>query len=130
MLIPVLLGGLLKSVEQVLTGRKIPFCRTPKVPGRTAAPALYAAIELVLPLACFDIGASDITQHNWMQAQMAFVNGLFFCYALVSYIGVGAVLQDIMAGAKDMWRSLASKAEDFVAPVRRFPLFLTTLQRG
>src|SRR5256885_1060029 len=45
MLIPVNLGGVLKSLEQALTGRKTPFGRTPKVSGRTAAPALYVLAE-------------------------------------------------------------------------------------
>jgi hypothetical protein len=40
-LVVVNLAGALKSVQQGLTGQKIPFARTPKVRGRTAAPARY-----------------------------------------------------------------------------------------
>ena len=40
-LLPVNLAGVLKSLQQALTGDKIPFVRTPKVKDRTAAPALY-----------------------------------------------------------------------------------------
>jgi hypothetical protein len=39
LLIPVHLGGVLKSLQQARTGAKIPFGRTPKVVGRTAAVA-------------------------------------------------------------------------------------------
>ena len=39
-LLPVNLAGVLKSMQQAITGEKIPFARTPKVKDRTAAPAL------------------------------------------------------------------------------------------
>jgi cellulose synthase (UDP-forming) len=43
LLLPVNLGGVLTSIRQGLTGRRIPFGRTPKVSDRTAAPAGYIA---------------------------------------------------------------------------------------
>src|SRR5690606_16939419 len=46
-LLPVNLAGVLKSIEQALTGRKIPFARTPKVRNRTSVPVIY----LLSPLA-------------------------------------------------------------------------------
>ena len=45
-LLPVNLAGVLKSIQQAVTGEKIPFARTPKVKDRTAAPALYVARAL------------------------------------------------------------------------------------
>src|SRR3569623_1928370 len=48
LLIPVNLGGVLKSVQQGYSGKKIPFGRTPKVQGRTAAPPLYIIAGYVL----------------------------------------------------------------------------------
>ncbi|HEV2073570.1 MAG TPA: glycosyltransferase family 2 protein [Thermomicrobiales bacterium] len=39
MLLPINLAGVLKSVQQGVTGTRTPFARTPKVEGRTAAPA-------------------------------------------------------------------------------------------
>ena len=44
-LIPVNAGGILKSVQQLVTGKQIPFCRTPKVIDRTAVPPGYVLIE-------------------------------------------------------------------------------------
>src|SRR5262249_38902510 len=45
LLIPVSLGGVLRSVQQACTGRRSSFGRTPKVVGRTAAPAGYVLAE-------------------------------------------------------------------------------------
>jgi cellulose synthase (UDP-forming) len=42
MLIPVNLAGVYRSVAQMVTGRKSPFARTPKIEGRTAAPASHS----------------------------------------------------------------------------------------
>ena len=41
LLIPVNLGGVFRSLQQAITGRKVPFVRTPKVVSRTPAPTLY-----------------------------------------------------------------------------------------
>ncbi|MFP5019024.1 hypothetical protein ACKLTP_18950, partial [Paenarthrobacter ureafaciens] len=42
------LAGVLKSLQQGLTGDKIPFVRTPKVKNRTAAPAIYVLIPYAI----------------------------------------------------------------------------------
>jgi cellulose synthase/poly-beta-1,6-N-acetylglucosamine synthase-like glycosyltransferase len=47
LLIPVSISGMLKSLRQAFTGEPSPFIRTPKVPGRTAAPATYTLIPVV-----------------------------------------------------------------------------------
>ena len=48
LLIPVHLGGALQSVRQLITGRRTPFARTPKIQGRTAASPLPMACEWLL----------------------------------------------------------------------------------
>jgi hypothetical protein len=48
LLIPANLGGVFKSLQQAITGRRIPFGRTPKVSGRTSAPARYVLAEYAL----------------------------------------------------------------------------------
>ena len=47
-LLPVNLAGVLKSIQQSLTGKKIPFARTPKVKNRTASPLLYVVTPLLI----------------------------------------------------------------------------------
>lgn len=48
LLLPVHLGGVLRSLRQSWTGQKIPFRRTPKVTGRTRTPARYLMLEYTL----------------------------------------------------------------------------------
>lgn len=48
MLVPINLGGVLMSLYQGVTGRRIPFGRTLKVAGRTAAPVAYLVAEYAL----------------------------------------------------------------------------------
>ena len=47
-LLPVNLSGVLKSMQQALSGKKIPFARTPKVKERTLSPMLYVIAPLVI----------------------------------------------------------------------------------
>lgn len=97
-LLPVNLAGVLKSMQQGVTGEKIPFARTPKVTGRTAAPALYVVIPYLI------IGFSaltawrDFTVGNWGNAAFAGFNAVMATWATVSYIGVRASIVDAVLG--------------------------------
>ncbi|MCI2958386.1 glycosyltransferase family 2 protein [Agromyces atrinae] len=97
-LLPVNLAGVLKSLQQALTGKKIPFARTPKVKNRTAVPLLY----VVAPL--FIVGFSaftfwrDYTAGNWGNASFAAFNTILAAYAIVAYIGIGNTIADIWRG--------------------------------
>jgi len=118
LLLPVIAGGVLKSFEQMITGRKIPFGRTPKVPGRTAAPAFYSIIEMILPFLCFGSAVFDSAHHHWVQAAVAFSNGMLLSYALIFFLGVKATAQDIAVGAKAAWNVLSGNTEDVSSPAR------------
>ena len=102
LLLPVHLGGALKSVQQLLTGKKIPFRRTPKVLGRTSAPALYVALEYGLLLLCCVTGLLYASQGRWLSAAFALVNGALYGYAISSFIGLSESLQDLLPA----WNSL------------------------
>ena len=102
LLLPVHLGGAMKSVQQLLTGEKIPFRRTPKVLGRTGAPALYVALEYGLLLLCCVTGLLDALQGRWISAAFALVNGALYGYAISSFIGFSESLEDILPA----WNSL------------------------
>src|SRR5207245_4758854 len=87
MLIPVNLGGVLKSLEQALTRRKTPFGRTPKVSGRTAAPALYVLAEYGL-LGWWLVGATtDVMHGHYAHLAFALTNAGFLAYAIFRFIG-------------------------------------------
>jgi cellulose synthase/poly-beta-1,6-N-acetylglucosamine synthase-like glycosyltransferase len=102
LLLPVHLGGALKSVQQLLTGEKIPFQRTPKVLGRTSSPALYVALEYGLLLLCCVTGLLYASQGRWISAAFALVNGALYGYAIASFIGFSESLQDLLPA----WNSL------------------------
>src|SRR5207247_8048997 len=86
MLIPVNLGGVFKSLQQGLTGQRIPFRRTPKVRGVTTAPLLYVAAELFIVVYCLVNAAIDARHQRWMHVVFGLVNACFFVYALVKFV--------------------------------------------
>jgi cellulose synthase (UDP-forming) len=108
-LLPVNLAGVLKSIQQAVTGKKIPFARTPKVKNRTLAPLIY----IVAPLAI--IGFSiftcwrDVLAENWPNAVFAAFNAIVASWAFVSYIGVRNALIDIWHGLTN-WMYVDVKA--------------------
>ena len=112
MLLPVIFAGVMKQMQQIVTGRKIPFGRTPKVEGRTGAPAMYYLVELALigyfAFRCVE----EIRDQDWSQATFAGVNFMFLTYALVNFIGIRALVEDLGAAAG---RSLA-RLPQFVRP--------------
>jgi hypothetical protein len=86
LLIPVNLGGVLKSLQQIVTGRRTPFGRTPKVSGVTMVPtryivAEYALLAFLLAGCCFDIA----TRH-WASAVFVLANALMLAYAIKYFV--------------------------------------------
>ncbi len=116
-LLPVNLAGVVKSVQQGITGRRIPFARTPKVANRTATPLLFALSPLLI------IGYSmltvyrDIHQEYWVNAAFALFNTLTASYALFALMGLRHALVDIGLG---IWEHLhAPEDASRPAPLRR-----------
>lgn len=100
MLFPVIAGGVLKQFQQMLTGKKIPFGRTPKVTGRTAAPAFYSFLEIALVVNFAFFATYYGLQGKWPQFSYALLNLGFFLYALVAFIGVQAAFVDTWHGLR------------------------------
>lgn len=97
-LLPVNLAGVLKSIQQSLTGKKIPFVRTPKVKNRTASPLLYVVTPfLIVAFSLFTLWR-DVSAQNWGNAAFAAFNATLAVWAIVSYIGVGNAIVDIWLG--------------------------------
>lgn len=101
-LLPVNLAGVFKSLQQALTGKKIPFARTPKIKNRTVVGLPYVLAPL------FIVGFSIVTLHrnieiaNWVNAGLAGFNALAASYAIVWYIGIKNVFVDIWVGLTNM----------------------------
>jgi len=95
LLLPVNLAGALGSLRQAATGSKVPFRRTPKVAGRTAAsPGLLVAIW-GLAIWCAFCLASDLWLGNWMHAAFVGVNGAMLGYAAFALVGWRETLADL-----------------------------------
>ncbi len=100
-LLAVNLAGVLKSVQQAMTGEKIPFARTPKVRDRTAAPAIYVLVPwLIVGFSAFTFWR-DIQAENWGNAAFALFNATLCLWAIVTYIGVWNSIVDFVLGVID-----------------------------
>jgi cellulose synthase (UDP-forming) len=96
LLIPVNLGGVIKSIEQALTGKHIPFSRTPKIQGRTAANPLYIIASYLLFFQFFGGGMYSIFFKGLVVTGMfSLVNAGFLFYAIVRFIGLKESMEDL-----------------------------------
>jgi cellulose synthase (UDP-forming) len=100
-LLPVNLAGVLKSLEQALTGKKIPFARTPKIKNRTATPLLFLLAPLFIVAFSVVTLWRDYHGQNWGNAAFAAFNATVACWAILAYIGVGHLVVDIWLGLTD-----------------------------
>ncbi|MGY6497251.1 MAG: glycosyltransferase family 2 protein [Microcella sp.] len=98
-LLPVNLAGVLKSLEQAITSKKIPFARTPKVRNRTATPFLYVVAPYAIIVFSIVTLVRDVQAENWGNAAFAGFNALLALYAVIAYIGIGTSLVDFGYGA-------------------------------
>ncbi len=87
MLLPVNLGGVLKSIEQAITKKKIPFGRTPKIKGRTSTSVLYILSEYLLFSYMLFAFFIDALSGRWTHAVFSLINGVFYFYAISVFIG-------------------------------------------
>jgi len=97
-LLPVNLAGVFKSFQQMITGEKIPFVRTPKVKNRTAAPALYVLTPYLIVLFSLFTLYRDIVLQNWGNALFAAFNAVMAAGAIRAYIGIWNSVVDVWLG--------------------------------
>lgn len=97
-LLPVNLAGVLKSLQQALTGDKIPFVRTPKVKDRTAAPAIYVLTPYAIVAFSLLTVWRDAQLGNWGNVAFASLNAILAAGAIRAYIGVFNSVVDVFLG--------------------------------
>lgn len=100
-LLPVNLAGVLKSIQQAFTGKKIPFARTPKVKNRTRTPMIYIMVPLAIIAFSILTCWRDTNAGNWANAAFAAFNAVVASWAFVSYIGIWHALADTWHGLTD-----------------------------
>ncbi|MDH3284283.1 MAG: glycosyl transferase, partial [Acidobacteriota bacterium] len=86
MLIPINLGGVFKSIEQGITGKRVPFRRTPKSREGTSAPLVYLAAQHLAIAWCAIIFVADALSGRWLHGIFTLFNGAFFAYALTRFV--------------------------------------------
>ena len=97
LLVLVNLGGVLKSLQQVRTGRKTAFGRTPKISSRTGAPPLYVMGVLAL-LACSIVSAGiSFADEQWARFAFSLLNSIAFGYVVLRFIGLRECVEDGLA---------------------------------
>jgi cellulose synthase (UDP-forming) len=101
-LIPVNLAGVYRSVEQMMTGRKSPFARTPKIDGRTAAPASHLIALCALTATAIVSAGANLWFGNILFFSFSAINAGLFVYGLGRLIGWQEAFADIRAGIA--WR--------------------------
>lgn len=118
-LLPVNLAGVLKSIQQSLSGKKIPFARTPKVKDRTASPMMYVIIPLLIVIFSVFTLWRDISAQNWGNALFAGFNAIVALWAIVAYIGIWNTIVDIWLGATNwLYVDVKPKMEASKPPVQ------------
>jgi cellulose synthase (UDP-forming) len=95
-LLPVNLAGVFNSLRQGITGKKIPFARTPKVRNRTSAAVTFVVTPyLLVALAAFTLWR-DVVSAHWENAVFAGTNSLLAFYAIVAYVGLRNSVVDVV----------------------------------
>jgi cellulose synthase (UDP-forming) len=119
LLIPVSLGGVLRSLQQACTGRRSAFARTPKVTGRTAAPGGYVAAEVVLFLSWLFGAGMELYCGRRPNAALCLANATFLLYALLRFVGVRAAYQDLAPLGQAMRQQWAAFRAAWMPKTRR-----------
>lgn len=97
LLIPINIAGVAKSLQQLITQKKIPFGRTPKVQGRTAAAPSFILFEFLLMVYLIVGAALDGWYGRYTHMVFSAVNGVTYWYAWSYFIGWTQAYQDIRA---------------------------------
>jgi cellulose synthase (UDP-forming) len=104
-LLPVNLSGVFKSLGQAITGKKIPFARTPKVRDRTTTPLLFILVPYALVALSAYTLYRDIPGHRWTNAVFAGMNLVLASYAIVAFLGLKNSLVDLwLNSVKHLYR--------------------------
>jgi len=93
LLFPINCAGVIKSIHQAVTGKQTPFCRTPKIAGRTSVPKIYNIITVAMICLSLITFIWNIFQNGWVET------GLFALFMVVPFL-YGTV---VFMGWKNIW---------------------------
>jgi cellulose synthase/poly-beta-1,6-N-acetylglucosamine synthase-like glycosyltransferase len=107
MLLPINLAGTVNSIRQLCSRRKIPFQRTPKIQGRTSAPAGHIAAQLAQPLIAATQCATQALAHDWLGSLFMLLYATACTYSLHVFIGWHAAGEDLRARLQPLFSKVA-----------------------
>jgi cellulose synthase/poly-beta-1,6-N-acetylglucosamine synthase-like glycosyltransferase len=88
------LAGVFKSLHQAATGKRTAFHRTPKVAGRTAAPAVHVVLPVAALVYLWLAILWDGIAGNLLHAALSAGNALLLGYAIRTFVGWRAARED------------------------------------
>ncbi|MGX1167919.1 cellulose synthase (UDP-forming) [Bradyrhizobium sp. USDA 372] len=98
LLVPVNLAGVYRSLEQLVTGRKSAFARTPKIEGRTGAPPSHLIFLAGLLTTSLVSAAANLWGGSVLFCGFSAANAAFLLYGIWRLIGWRDAVEDIKAG--------------------------------
>lgn len=101
-LLPINVAGVIRSIHQWITNKKLPFARTPKVSGRTGIPGRYLLTHLVILSYWAMASGFDLADGRWAHAGFGAVNIALLAYALVRFVGIAHAGQDLFRPIRKM----------------------------
>lgn len=100
LLIPVNMAGVFKSCEQAITGKQIPFLRTPKTHNRTHIPGIYIFGQLAILGSSLYLTIQHLIKQEWGVCGYQLLLLFTIFYAISAYIGFGNALADLSLSVK------------------------------
>jgi hypothetical protein len=95
MLIPINCAGVLRSVEQIITGHKAAFGRTPKVENRISISALHIVFQFGLIATISAGAASHLLQRQYSVGLLCALNAAVLLYGSAVLIGWDHACKDL-----------------------------------
>jgi cellulose synthase/poly-beta-1,6-N-acetylglucosamine synthase-like glycosyltransferase len=109
LLIPVNLGGVVKSLHQAVTGRGSMFKRTPKVKDRTSAPPSYILVPCALAVFLMMGSAWSFQRGSPWQGVASGLNGALLLYAVGAFVGWRHSWEDLAAQVRRAGLAVAQR---------------------
>jgi len=100
LLIPVHLRGALSSVAQAVTGKKIPFQRTPKVSGRTRTSGTELMMQLGMVGMSVVLALSNDPKTRLISATFSLSNAAILLYGIKHFIGFAELREDLLSSVQ------------------------------
>lgn len=95
MLLPINMAGVFGSIVQIISGKKSPFKRTPKVSSRTPVAPIYYFMQYGLFFVLCYRTIIALNNQDWSLAIAMFLNSLGFAYAIIYFIGIKNTFEDL-----------------------------------